>query len=275
MIGHEVPILPHITSRNSVWFPKNFYDNGMISTSDNQILYWGLNLMTVEAVDLVNQEIKMQYKLPLPGNMIAVSPNGQYVAVAHKSYVTIMKPQSNPPSSQTYTVPVEQACSLIATDSGIVFIWAAYDQWTNIACLDSKTGHYENCPQQTYAGARAFLDGTGKSMYSLTQGLSPQSIEKYVTNGTCLRHVYDNPDFGTYSYGRHAWFSYDDSRMFLDNGRTLTVAPNQPTDMTIHGCINSSCMGDSYTWVNQENISPYNVYALKTTGDLSAVNVYR
>ena len=110
------------------------------------------------------------------------------------------------------------------------------------------------------SGSRAFVS-VKNWVYVLGDG---DQLEKFVGSSTCLYLTdHTNPDLG-YDFGEHIWYSYDGSRIFLDNGLTLTASSDSDTDMEVHGDFNSSYAQYSYTWFAQSGNFPYLIAGLRT-----------
>ena len=182
--------------------------------------------------------------LPLPGELFTVSADGKRVAVTHDSYVSIVQNHGDRHSIKTYPISVVEASSVMIIKD-LVCLIPAFDQWTYIQCLNMDSGATCTCSNNVYAGSLGFTDTAKNWVYVVDQGLSPQSMHKYnisrqsTTKTLCLEYIHDNSDFGTYYYGRRLWFSYDGSRIFLENGLTLTASDDQQ-DMKAHGDFNAS-----------------------------------
>ncbi len=76
----------------------------------------------------------------------------------------------------------------------------------------------------------------------------------------------------TFGIGNHIWYSYDGSRIFLDNGLTLTASSTPQTDMQVHGDFNSSYTKYQYNWFSQSGNSPYLIAGLRS--DLNDTVLY-
>lgn len=85
-------------------------------------------------------------------------------------------------------------------------------------------------------------------------------------------YVHDNSDFGYYDYGQHLWFVYDGSRIFLENGLTLT-ASNDEMDMEPHGDFNASYETYHYSYFSQSSEYP-NIIAGIRSDINSTINYY-
>ncbi|XP_078597195.1 uncharacterized protein LOC144873572 [Branchiostoma floridae x Branchiostoma japonicum] len=214
--------------------------------------------------------VSLQFFLPLPGQMLAVEPDGALAAVAHNSYVSFIFLGATVPYMNTFTVPVVETSGMVVVHRKAC-IWPGYGQWTNVVCV-SHDGTYERCPYQIYGGALAFLHPNRKWVYSPNTGVSPQSVNKFMVNSTCVDRLWGNPNFGDYSYGRHWWFSYDGSRAFLDNGMTLTASDDQHTDMEVHGFFNASTEDNPHIWFSQSSQILHYIAGLKP--DTSDVILY-
>lgn len=67
-------------------------------------------------------------------------------------------------------------------------------------------------------------------------------IVKYIVNNVTpapkvpicpYYQYYRRPNWGSYSYPTAAWFSYDHTRIFFNNGLTLTSSTNEADDLQV------------------------------------------
>lgn len=200
--------------------------------------------------------------LPLPGELFAISADGQRVVVTHDSYLSVVRNHGHRHDIKTYPISVVQASSVMIIEE-LVCLVPAFDQWVYIQCLNMDNGATCTCNNDVYAGGLGFADTAKNWVYVIDQELSPQSMHKYnLSSGQstgaktrCLEYLHDNPDFGTYNYGQHLWFSYDGSRIFLENGLTLSASDDN-LDMKPHGDFNSSYETYQYSYFSQSTKNP-------------------
>ncbi|XP_066283773.1 uncharacterized protein [Branchiostoma lanceolatum] len=266
------PITKAVSSK--AWLVENSveYSQIVFNPAKNNILGLGSNPHVFDVIDVSSGKptASLRFALPLPGQMLAVEPDGGLVAVAHNSYVSFIVLGATVPYMNTYSVPVVETSGMVVVNRAVC-IFPGYGQWTNVVCV-SHDGTYERCPYNIYGGALAFLHPNRKWVYSPDTGLSPQSVNKFMVNSTCVGRLWENPNFGDYYYGRHWWFSYDGSRAFLDNGMTLTASDDQKTDMEVHGYFNASTGNNPHIWFSQASNDQYYVAGLKP--DTSDITLY-
>ena len=207
-------------------------------------------------------------KLPLPGGLFTLSADGKQVVVTHDSYISVILNHNHTHSIKTYAISVVQASSVMIIEEFACLI-PAFDQWTNIQCVNMDGGATCACDNQVYAGGLGFADTAKNWVYVIDQELDPQSMHKYkvsrhsTTKTWCLEYLHDNPDFGTYNYGRHLWFSYDGTRIFLENGLTLGASDDN-SDMKPRGDFNSSYETYQYSYFSQSIKNPYVIAAIRS-----------
>ncbi|CAH1265027.1 Hypp3109 [Branchiostoma lanceolatum] len=259
---------------SKAWLVENSveYSQIIFNPAKNSFLGLGSNPHVFDVIDVSSGKptASLRFALPLPGQMLAVEPDGGLVAVAHNSYVSFIVLGATVPYMNTYSVPVVETSGMVVVNRAVC-IFPGYGQWTNVVCV-SHDGTYERCPYNIYGGALAFLHPNRKWVYSPDTGLSPQSVNKFMVNSTCVGRLWENPNFGDYYYGRHWWFSYDGSRAFLDNGMTLTASDDQKTDMEVHGYFNASTGNNPHIWFSQASNDQYYVAGLKP--DTTDITLY-
>ncbi len=218
--------------------------------------------------EIVEEHYVEEKKLHLPGDLLKWSPDGQRLVITQDSYMTVLYNGV----MKTKAIPVVQASSVVVIED-LACVVPAISQFTYIVCMNLTTFEVKTCsyPGSMYAGSFAFADSVKKWVYVLEE-LDPLSVYKFIVGDGCLNYTRTNPDLGKYYFGNHIWYSYDGSRIFLDNGLTLTASSNPQTDMQVHGDFNSSYEKYRYNWFSQSGYSPYLIAGLRS--DLNDTVLY-
>ena len=216
-------------------------------------------------------------KLPLPGELFTLSANGKQVVVSHDSYVSVILNHNHTHSIKTYPTLVIEASSVMIIEE-LACLIPASGQWTNIQCLNMDSGATCTCDNQEYAGSLGFADTVKKWVYVI-EAVDPQSLQKYnvsrqsTAKTRCLEYLSDKSDVDTrYDYGQHLWFSYDGTRIFLENGLTLSASDDN-LDMRPHGDFNSSFATYQYSYFSQSFKDPYVIAAIRSDAN-STIHYY-
>ena len=181
------------------------------------------------------------------------------LVITHDSYVSVIKDLG---LMKTTPISVVEPSSLVVVEN-LACLLPAFDQWTNIVCLNTTSYKTKTCSYSIYAGSVAFVS-VKNWVYMLDQELDPQSMYRLAVANDCLIYIRTNPVFGEYNFGSHIWYSYDSSRIFLDNGLTLTASSDSQLDMKDHGDFNSSYAQYKYNWFAQLDNYPYLIAGLRS-----------
>ena len=225
--------------------------------------------LSVLFYDVLNQSLVKEEKLNLQGQLLKWSLEQDVLVIAHDSYVTVLHISTG--QMKTISTPVVFTASLVVVD-GLACLFPTYGQWTNVVCVNTATLEVKTCAYSIYEGNVA-ATSVNNWVYSVDEDLSPQSMYRFIVANGCLNYTRQNPNFGQYSYGQHIWYSYDGSRIFLDNGLTLTASADPQTDMTPHGDFDSSYGEYNYNWFAQSIDSPYTIAGLRSDQNVT-LNLY-
>ena len=211
--------------------------------------------------NIPKQQSVSEMKLPLPGQLLRWSSDGDHLVIVHDSYMSVL----HNGVLKTTPMPVVQSSTLVVIND-LACVIPAFDWWV-IVCMNTTTFLTKVCSYQIYSGALAFVDTVKEWVYAVDQDLKPQFMYKFNVSDNCLNFIEINPHFG-----KHLWFSYDGSRIFLDNGLTLTASSNPQTDMKAHGDFNSSHGTYMYKWFSQSEKDPYLIAGLRA--DMNDTVIY-
>lgn len=240
------------TNNNRTYIISEDLYTYIFSCASGQLVALSADKKSLLYYDVEQQSLTTSIDLPLPGELLQLSADGRYVAVTHDSYISLV---SNHHALKTYPITVVEASSIVIIKE-LACLIPAFDQWTNIMCLNMRNGSTSTCDYSIYAGNLAFTNTAKGWVYSVDQGLSPQSMHKFnvSSKSQCLEYIHDNSDFGTYEFGEHLWFSCDGNRIFLQSGLTL-FSSDDKLDMKPHGDFNSSYESYQYSYFSQSPTS--------------------
>ena len=211
--------------------------------------------------DIIDNQVSSpdSVPLPLPGLMFKVSEDGKHVAVAHDSYLSIIKKTISGHSVTTHPNNIAEPFSMVIVNNLVCIItqWQCFNMESNKTCSPKNAFSADG---DGYASTNIVKDW----VYMPNLGISPQSLYKFnVSSKThCLEYVQDT-GFYDYDYGRYLWFSYDGSRIFLDSGLTL-ASSDDDSDMKPHGDFNSSYDTYTYSYFSQSSKPPYLIAGIRT-----------
>ena len=231
---------------DDVYMLGHYFDQYEFNCEAGQLAAFSEDKRSLLFYDIVNRKFVMQKNLSLPGELLKWSADGSRLVVTHDSYITVLYNGT----MKITPVPVVQAISVVILDD-LACLVPAFDQWVYMTCMNMTTQNVQTCTYQVYAGSLAFADPAKGWVYMMDEELEPQSMYKFNSVDGCLSYIGQNPDFGEFTFGSHIWYSYDGSRIFLDNGMSLTASSNPKTDMQVHGDFNSSYGKYHYTWFSQ------------------------
>ena len=113
--------------------------------------------------------------------------------------------------------------------------WVLVITFSRILRLPLKHVSVESRPFCQWLPFRIFF--LSKSAhFSSCADLCPSCLNILVLFRCPSYEYYRKPNWGSFQQPSAAWFSYDDSRIFLNNGLTLTVSSEQNLDLQVSGC---------------------------------------
>ena len=219
-----------------------------------QLVGLSADRMTMLYYDLEKQQLAMSKDLPLPGQLIQSSMDGKLQVITHDSYVTIVDNYEQ----KTYPVPAIKASSIVIVKDLVCITPSIEENSPSFICFNLKNSsdRWHGCRGGYDEDSQGFVDSAKSWVYTL-------GSQKYhlSENGECLEVVSDNTGDGF--NGDRLWFSYDGSRIFLNNGMTL-FASDDDNDMQPHGDFNASYEQYYYNYFSQSSIPPYDIAAIRT-----------
>ena len=245
----------------SVYLLGHHFEQYMFSCTTGMIAGLSQDRKSILFYNIPKQHFVGEVKLPLPGQLLKWSSDGDRLVIVHDSYMSVLQNGV----LKTTPMPVVQSSTLVVVNE-LACVIPAFDWWV-IVCMNTTTLQIKVCPYQIYPGALAFVDDVKQWVYAVDQDLKPQFMYKFNVLDGCLNFIEINPHFG-----KHLWFSNNGSRIFLDNGLTLTASSNPQTDMMAHGNFNSSHGTYSYKWFSQSEKDPYLIAGLRA--DMNDTVVY-
>ncbi|HEX6848137.1 MAG TPA: hypothetical protein VF144_14245 [Chitinophagaceae bacterium] len=207
-------------------------------TGDNLIVIIGSKLYKLKP----ETKTAVTVDLPLPGTCVSVGQNGQYAAVGHDAWVSLVN-LSTMTLVQTYPVTAN-ALDVVLAPNNWAYIFPKVDQWQNIRCINLATGtEMLNTGRQIYAGTKAKLHPSGNYIYGANNGLSPSDAEKYDISGGQANFLYDSPYHGQYEFSGNLWMADNGTKMFTRGRTVFNLSTNQASDMTYAGTLAGSSAG--------------------------------
>ena len=210
--------------------------------------------MSVSYYTTVEMIRMIKFPLPLPAQLVAVAmlndtEQDETIVVTHDLHISVL----HFGGLKTIPYPVVNASSLFIAEH-LACVTPAANQTTNvtyIVCVDLHKLTWKKCPFPVHPGSFGYSDRQPwpnppqQLAYVLDEG---RSIHKFNVSDGCVNYQIDNPNPGMYKYGQHAWFSYDGSRMFLDNGLTLSTS-----NLQANGSFDSNSSHEAlqYKWFTQ------------------------
>ena len=207
-------------------------------TGDNLIVIIGNRLYKLKP----ESKTETSVGLPLPGTCVSVGMNGQYAAVGHDGWVSLVD-LATMQVSKTYPVSAN-ALDIVLAPNNWAYVFPKVDQWQNIRCINLLDGTETlNTGRQIYAGTKARLHPSGDYIYGANNGLSPSDAEKYDIRGGQANFLYDSPYHGQYAFSGDLWFADDGSKMFTRGLNVFRLTTNQTTDMIYAGSLAGNSVG--------------------------------
>ena len=247
----------------SIFIIEEELSNYSFSCPPGQLVGLSADRMTLLFYDVEKQQLVMSKDLPLQGQLIQSSVDGKLHVITHDAYVTIVENYE----LKTYSVPAIKASSIVIVNELVCITPTIESSSALFMCFNLRNGsdRWHNCGDDIHinSGDPAFVDTVKPWVYILGPYLSNQRYTLSV-NHECLDRAVSNsnpldPDSGS----GQIWFSYDGSRIFLNNGMTL-FASNDDNDMKLHGDFNASHKQYHYNYFSQSSIPPYNVAGIRT-----------
>lgn len=103
---------------------------------------------------------------------------------------------------------------------------------THILCVNVVKGTYATCPDKVLPGSHGYADVI-RGLVLVTDP-TQQTLQTFRLDNDCVSLVtsnLDNNHHGNSNYGDRLWFSYEGSRVFLENGLTLSMDGLSPAGM--------------------------------------------
>lgn len=244
-------ITPTLLQNDTIYILEEELSTYSFSCPPGQLVGLSADRMTMLFYDLEKQQLVMSKDLPLPGQLIQSSVDGKIV-VTHDSYVTIVENYE----PKTYPVSAIKSSSIVIVKD-LVCITPSIEESPSFICLNLKNSsdHWHGCGNGYDEDSQGFVDSAKSWVYTL-------GSQKYnlSDNGGCLEVVSDNTD----SFNSdQLWFSYDGSRIFLNNGMTL-FASDDDKDMQPHGDFNASYREYYYNYFSQSSLPPYDIAGIRS-----------
>jgi hypothetical protein len=170
---------------------------------------------------------------------ISLSPDGKTAVVCHDSMVSIIDVQSR---SLDTAYSTSYRINDAVTNGTNVYMVAMDSGYWKFRVMDVATGRNQPCSGSFY-GSILRMHPSGRYMYSETQGLSPQDIDKFQLDADTSYHLYDSRYHGDYGFGMF-WFSEHSDWFICETGNIFTSTEDAATDITFIGKLDA--VGFSY-----------------------------
>lgn len=198
---------------------------------------------------------------------ISISQDGETAVVGHDGHISYINLKTKS-IIKTYSASC-YALDIVLANNNWAYVFPKENQWENIRCINmnlSADNEANSTGGSIYAGTKARLHPSGKSIYGADNGLSPSDIEKYDIQNGVANAIYDSPYHGDYPMNGNLWFSEDGNRIFTRGKTVLKTSETQSVDMIYNGKINT----DSYAnieWLDHST-NKNNLYVILTNGDV-------
>lgn len=180
--------------------------------------------------------------LSLPPTCVSIGMNGQYAAVGHDGWVSVVNLTSMQVES-TYAVSTN-ALDIVLAPNFWAYVFPKTDQWEHIRCINLQNGSETlHTGFFIYAGTKAKLHPSGEHIYGANNGLSPSDVEKYSISSGTATYLYDSPYHGDYPMSGDLWISDDGNRMYTRGRTVLNLSANQSGDLIYGGTLPGDAMG--------------------------------
>jgi hypothetical protein len=174
--------------------------------------------------------------LNLTPTSVSVSPDGLFAAVGHNAWISYVDLST---ATLVKTLPVSaDVFDIVLVGNGYVYAFPRIDQWVQIHGINISTGAETlSSVNSIRAGTKAKLNAGGTAIYGVTNGLSPDNIEKYDISAGAPAYAYRSPYWGTYPVCGDLWTSEDGFRIFTRCGNVFNATSLQATDMVYGGAL--------------------------------------
>jgi hypothetical protein len=174
--------------------------------------------------------------LNLTPTSVSVSPDGLFAAVGHNAWISYVDLST---ATLVKTLPVSaDVFDIVLAGNGYVYAFPRIDQWVQIHGINISTGAETlSSVNSIRAGTKAKLNAGGTAIYGVTNGLSPDNIEKYDISAGAPAYAYRSPYWGTYPVCGDLWTSEDGFRIFTRCGNVFNATSLQATDMVYGGAL--------------------------------------
>jgi len=264
----------------TVWLFRSYdesYPPEVLKNFDVKVCWMGdepyflvLDYMSLHFLSATDHSVIFSFPLVRPGVALALQDLAcRNVVVAHQSYITLIDLENYMNTSpQVFHTGYGGVESILYSSNGIVYLFPSFDQWSRITCLNSQTGEVTESPTTIYAGSTAFMSPGDQYIYKFTQGVSPQSMDKFLITDSCLSLNMEerSEPWGSARYG---WFSWDETRILLDSGKVMS-----PYDLKVKGSIYDAQHPNPrpFVWYAPHPTEPHNIFSLRN--DQEYITIY-
>ena len=172
---------------------------------------------------------------------VSVSPDGLSAAVGHDALISIVNlstlAQSGTATPKLLNVSAN-VFDIVLAGNGYVHAFPLVDQWVQIHSVNIATNvETLSSGNSIREKTRAKLHPSGIGIYGVTNGLSPDNIEKYDNSTGPANYGYASPYWGTYPVCGNLWMSETGINIYTACGTVFRSSSVQNQDMVYNGTL--------------------------------------
>ena len=199
---------------------------------------------------------------------MAVSPNGEWIGVAHSDSVSMIRVADNRVFGP-WAGP-ELPSDIIIDNDGNVHIFPSTGQWVRAVSVEPITGDASVGSGIIRHRTVAKMHPNGERAYGADRGLSPSDIERYNFSDGVFSYGYDSPYHGDYPFCGNLWIAENGETILTACGTVVHSTDSQSTDMTF---VTSVQLNGQILDASHESLSN-RWYVIEQTSNGIELNVY-
>lgn len=219
-------ILPTVSyDTSSYTFTGNISD-AVIDFDTNSMFYIDYNAHEVVMFNFVTEE-KSSISFEYQPERLVIDGRNLYVSIIHQDHspywwdeeqtgeIAVINMDTFSKTGQ-YTVDVDPYSFVI--NNGFVYIIPGSGQWVNMKVYNQSDLSFAGNGCHLRERTVVDINPNNGYIFGLTQGLSPQSMERYLLNGAACISMKDDPGHGDYRYGNELFVSPNSDYVFSATG---------------------------------------------------------
>lgn len=220
--------------------------------------------MNMVLYDVV-EEIRMKtFKLPMPGEFVAIrmineSAQDEVVVVTHENHISILRFGD----FVTMPYPVKKATSLFIVKNLACVIPDVNQTAVNVVCVDVIEHSYKECPVQVAPKSYGYSDriphGSIKDIALIITPSDPAYLREYSVKDGCIEFLREGKNVW---HSSRAWFSYNGSLIYIDEGYIVPVNNLQMSAGYFYGSLH-------YLWFSQFPDGDHRIAAIRSGSENS------